>query len=76
MSTFELVCLCYTYYNHSLLRFGAGVVQVVKLVAQQMLFLIRIRIGVTHSTKCYQPVKHGCQPVVDCVETGTPQGVK
>ena len=40
-----------TYYNHSLIRFGAGVVQVVKLVAQQMLLRIRIRIGVTPSNK-------------------------
>ena len=35
MNTFELVCLCYTYYNHSLIRFGAGVVQVVKLVVHR-----------------------------------------
>ena len=83
MSTFELVCLvtpiittAHTGLVLVLCRLLNWLFIGVKPESQQMSFLIRIRIGVTHSTKCYQPVKHGCQPVVDCVETGTPQGVK
>ena len=66
------------YYTHRFNRFGAGVVQVVKLVAQQMLLLIRIRIGVTHSIipepHSIKPVVTCCQPVVYSEKTGTPMG--
>ena len=49
MSTCCALCVLPPYYTHRFNRFGAGVVQVVKLVAQQMLLRIRIRIGLTHS---------------------------